>query len=127
MQLCDSFGSAACAEFLLELANFSAELPEARRHLRAGGRRVLGFALGEPALDVVNKIGCRGPGTKELAYSLSLKCVHVFFRDDSATGYQDVVTPGIANKLRNPRKKRHVRAAQNREADYVGVFLDRRV
>ena len=45
-------------------------------------------------------------------------------RDDAAAGDQDVVAPLLAQQLEHAREERHVRAAQDRQADDVDVFLD---
>ena len=50
--------------------------------------------------------------------------IHVLFGDDAAAGDEDVVAPLLVQQLANTRKQRHVRAAKNRQANDVDVFLD---
>ena len=73
----------------------------------------------------VDELGRRRAGAEQLAGPARLERVHVFLGNDSAAGDEDVVASLLAQQIEHARNERHVRAAQDREADDVDVFLHR--
>ena len=53
----------------------------------------------------------------------SLQRVHVLRGNDAAARDEDVVASLLVQQLAHARKQRHVRAAEDRQADDVDVFL----
>jgi len=89
--------------------------------------RFLTLPLGEPAADVIDQITRRRAGAKELADTALTKLLHVFSRNDPATRDEYIITSLLSEQVVDTGKERHVRSAQDRQANDVDVFLDRRV
>src|SRR5579875_1375778 len=73
----------------------------------------------------VNNLRERRARRKDGANAFALEFLSVFRRDRSAAEKDDVLRALRLELLDDERKQRHVRARENREADAVGVFLDR--
>src|SRR6266576_190170 len=93
----------------------------------AGRWELRGDMVSGPLLDVLHELGGRRPGAEQPADALALERLHVFGGDDAAARDQDLVPPRLSEQLLHPREQRHVRSGENRQADHVHVFLDRRL
>ena len=69
----------------------------------------------------------RGAGREDLRDAERLELRDVVLGDDPAAEDDDVVGAALAQQLHHPGEQRHVGAGQHRQADAVGVLLDRRL
>ena len=65
------------------------------------------------------------PGVKIAATPAAWSVGDVGVGDDAAAEHEHVVEPALAQLVHHPREQRHVRARQHRQADGVGVLLQR--
>src|SRR5436190_11389652 len=106
----------------------SPRAPLLRRSARAADwtLRFLLFARGEPLLDVRDQLTGGSARAEKSSDAARLQRFDILFRDDSAAGDQDVIPTRVANEVLHAWDQRHVSPTQNRETDYIDVFLNRR-
>ena len=63
------------------------------------------------------------PGPKTRATPISSSFGNVAFGDDAADEDADVLQAGLAQQLQDARHQRHVRAAEEAQAEPVGVLV----
>ena len=72
-------------------------------------------------------ISCIGRPGQEYALDADVAQLrNIDVRNDAADHHQHVVQPFLAQQLHHARADVHVRAGQDRQADRVGVLLQRR-
>ena len=89
----------------------------------AASDRLAGHVLAYP----VDDLGGRRARGEDLRHAQLGQRAEVVGRDDAAAEDHHVVRAALAQQLEHPGEQRHVRAGEHRQADRVGVLLDRRL